>query len=70
MYQNRTFFKVEESIFVSKTHWATRDVVNFCSAGVVTQDHRVGSCFGTVLLYSITVLFMTASAHRSGIPSA
>jgi hypothetical protein len=40
---SRSFvFKVEENIFYSETHWATYGVVNFYSAGVVTQDRRNG----------------------------
>jgi hypothetical protein len=41
--QERFFHKVEENIFVFKTHWATRGVVNFYSAAVATHDIRIGS---------------------------
>jgi hypothetical protein len=34
---------VKEIIFVLKAHWATRAVVIFYSAGVVTRDRRIGS---------------------------
>jgi hypothetical protein len=36
------FFEVEENTLAFKTHWATRGVVNFYSAGVVTHDRRLG----------------------------
>jgi hypothetical protein len=39
----RAFFKVEENNVAFKTHYATRAVVNFYSADVVTQDRRIGS---------------------------
>jgi hypothetical protein len=36
--------KVKDNIFVFKTHWATRGVVSFYNAGVVTHDwHQVYS---------------------------
>jgi hypothetical protein len=35
-------FKVEEYIFIFKTHNATRGVVNFYNAGIVTHDRRIG----------------------------
>jgi hypothetical protein len=37
------FMKVEETTFVFKPHQATRGVVNFYSAGVVTHDRRICS---------------------------
>jgi hypothetical protein len=30
-------------MFVDKMRWATRGVVNFYSAGVVTHDRRIGT---------------------------
>jgi hypothetical protein len=36
-------FKAEENIFVVKTHWATRGVVNIYNAGVVADVCRIGS---------------------------
>jgi hypothetical protein len=38
-----SFFKVEENISVFQTHKATRCVVNFYCAGVVTHGRRIGS---------------------------
>jgi hypothetical protein len=50
------FFQVEENIFAFKTHWATRGVVNFYSAGVITHDRRIGSGF----LNTVEVVLMQA----------
>jgi hypothetical protein len=36
-------FKVELNVVVFKTHQATRGVVNFYSAGFVTNDRWIGS---------------------------
>jgi hypothetical protein len=44
--QERFFKEEEKNIFVLKTHLATRGVVNFYSAGVVTCDRRIGSRLG------------------------
>jgi hypothetical protein len=38
---DRAFFQSRRFFF--KTHKATRGVVNFYSAEVVTQDYRIGS---------------------------
>jgi hypothetical protein len=37
------FFKVGGNVFAFKTHQATRGVVNFYHAGVVTHGGRIGS---------------------------
>jgi hypothetical protein len=41
--QHCVFTNVEESIFAFKMLLATRSVVKFYSAGVVTHDRRIGS---------------------------
>jgi hypothetical protein len=42
-FQLKRFAKVQENNSVFKTHKATRGVVNFYSAGVVTHDRGIGS---------------------------
>jgi hypothetical protein len=46
------YFNVEEHIFVLKrSRVCTRGVVNFYSAGVVTQGRRIGSRLGESYLF-------------------
>jgi hypothetical protein len=51
----RAFFLSEENIFIFKTHQATRGVVNFHSAGVVTHDRWIGPCFLSFLFVEVII---------------
>jgi hypothetical protein len=47
------FFKVEENIIDFKTRCATRGVMNFYNAGVVSRSRRIGSSiFTTIAVYA------------------